>query len=186
MPNFYTADLHLRDEEIIHLCDRPHKNIGHAQKRLIADANMRAKAGSTLIHVGDFAHRNKGEHPRDLIKLFDARLIFVAGNHDPNNGVATDCDYMVTEVCGVKALVTHYPTFNDKNEVIRGEKWDWLRDNAPRLADFVICGHVHKAWHTKRDPHTGIVNVNVGVDMNHYRPLTEPEVFALAKRGLSS
>lgn len=182
MATYITADLHLNDPEIIALCARPHKSPEHGLKRLVADANMRAKKGDTLIHVGDFAHKEAGKHPRDLIGLFDARLIFVEGNHDGNNGVSCDCDYMVINCGGLKALVTHYPTFNPKNEVIYGAKWDFLRDNAHHLADFAICGHVHTAWNWKVDEHNGLINVNVGVDVNKYRPLTLPEVANIARR----
>lgn len=182
MKRYWTADWHIFDEEIIDFCKRPHKNIDHAIKRILGDANMRAKKEDILWHVGDFAVKRPALHPRDIIPRVDAKLILVEGNHDDNNGVKADFKYSVVRVGKYRVLVTHYPTFNLFNEVIDKSSWDFLRFNARNLADFAVCGHVHDKWQVAVDDRTSMVNINVGLDVNNYRPVSDQELVAIFEK----
>ena len=53
MKRFWTSDWHLGSPAIIEYCDRPFKDVQHMNKRLIANANGRAKSNDVLISVGD-------------------------------------------------------------------------------------------------------------------------------------
>lgn len=174
--NFFTADWHIFDEEIIEFCKRPHKDVDFAIKRIIGDANMRVKPEDTLFHIGDFCVKRPGKHPRDVLPLIKSKLIQIEGNHDANNGVKAEFKYAVINVGQKRALLSHYPTFNKNNEVIDRSSWNFLRDHAHQLADFVLCGHVHDAWHWAKDDYNGLININVGLDKNRYMPINVQEV----------
>lgn len=176
---YWTADWHIFDEEIISFCKRPHKSVDHAIKRILGEANMRAKKGDNLWHVGDFAVKSTGKHPRDILPLVDANLILVEGNHDANNGVKAHTQFAVVNIGKYTAFVTHYPTFFVLNEVFPTHKWANLRMGIHTVCDFAICGHVHDKWRTAIDNVTGMININVGLDVNNYRPLNDQEVIKI-------
>ena len=46
--------------------------------------------------------------------------------------------------------------------------------------DFMLCGHVHQAWHTKKI--AGIWHINVGVDVNRYMPINDQEVLQIFEK----
>ncbi len=176
---YWTADWHIYDEEIIDYCKRPFKSEEHAIKRTLSEANMRAKKDDVLWHVGDQAIKKAGKHIRDILPLIDAKLITVQGNHDANNGVKSNLEFALVNIGKYTAFVTHYPTFNSDNEVFSKRKWDSLRNSAHLFADFAICGHVHDRWTTAVDDYTGMLNINVGIDVHKYRPINDQEVIKI-------
>jgi calcineurin-like phosphoesterase family protein len=184
--NYFTADWHIFDEEIISFCKRPHKGVDHAIKRIVGDANMRAKKEDNLYHIGDFAVKSVGKHPRDILPLVDSNLILVEGNHDANNGVKAHAQFMIINIGQYRALLSHYPTFNSVNEVFAKLDWDFLRRNSGKMVDFVLCGHVHDSWHWAKCNVSGLVNINVGLDVNNYRPINVQEVLNIWKSALQS
>lgn len=190
MNRFWTADQHLESFESIDYFKRPHKDLDHMHKAIVTNHNMRVKNAhkqtidgkeinvpcDTVVCVGDYFVKSPGKHPRDYFEKFNGKSIFIEGNHDSNNGLKCDAKYMFTNIGKYRVFVSHYPTFNQVNEVINKRTWDFLRRNIREMADFVICGHVHDKWHYAKDDYSGIINVNVGVDVNRFMPIKDQEV----------
>jgi calcineurin-like phosphoesterase family protein len=149
---------------------------------LIKNLNQRIKPEDTVCHVGDFINygavkgdpglKNKPEH---YIKQLNGRWVFLLGNHDKNNHLKADADYLITKISGMQVFVSHYPIEN-------------LNRFGPRLVDYVlnctnfqICGHVHNAWQHKYFIHPGgkYLMLNVGIDVHRYIPISDDEIYCL-------
>ncbi len=198
MNRFWCADHHLESFESIGYFNRPYKDLAHMHKGIFHAHNMRVKNAHTesvegkevfvpadvVMSVGDYFVRSPGVHPRDYLNKFNGKWIFIEGNHDANNGLKCDAKYMLVNIGKYRVLVSHYPTFSVKNEVINERSWDFLRHNVRELADFVICGHVHDKWHYAKDDYSGIININVGVDVNRFMPIKDQEVVEIYQKAI--
>ena len=138
---------------------------------------MRLKADDTLICIGDFQCRGAERGvPGDkrpwtyFAGLYVPTLVLLEGNHDHNNKVRTIGRYLFGKMSHFNFVATHWPTDNEEHDPL-------LIDYIRRSCAFAIVGHVHNAWQVSvRD---GIVNINVGVDANNYRPVLDDEVVQL-------
>ncbi len=95
------------------------------------------------------------------ISDFNGRKILIRGNHDVGISDEVFAEYfervlpdgggMEMTIGGVECWLTHYPTRS------RSDK-------------FNIVGHIHGRWHIQKNM------INVGVDVNHFRPYSEDSV----------
>jgi calcineurin-like phosphoesterase family protein len=181
-------------------------------KMLIREHNMRVKETDSVVHVGDFSCKGgergvRGLHipPAEIMAGLKGRHIIVAGNHDDQNSVKTDCDFMSIEIGKYRAGVQHRPLFDpakpmmdrgrpDDNapwrvaQMERERKWLTIHtEYCQKAFDLMLVGHVHQAWKTRLI--AGIWHINVGVDVNRYMPINDQEVIQIyekAKRDYES
>lgn len=153
MKRWITADWHL-GESRFEIMQRPFTSVTEHVETLIKNHNALVKPDDEVIVVGDVCYK---EHPDwlEVVKQFNGNKTLVRGNHD---AVFTDdqlrpyFDLIVKEGDGIEldlgfpAYATHYPT--------RG-----------RPDRFNLVGHIHSAWKVQLNM------LNVGVDVNHFRPL---------------
>ena len=182
--------------------DIAHLRADQMNEMLIREANMRVKPEDSVICVGDFACRGgeKGfmgpkTHPLEILKRLTGNWSLIAGNHDEQNDVKSIGHFMACDVGVYKVGVQHRPLFDVEAYLkwrsgTEAEKaanpWrDRISERHLNIAkehnryccgmfDFIICGHVHNAWKTKKI--AGIWHVNVGVDVWKYRPVNDTEV----------
>ena len=171
MRRFWTADYHLghysKNGGIIKYCNRPFKDLHHMNARLITEANMRVKEDDVSVHVGDFCARGGASKFKMWRSQLIGNWVFLKGNHDSNNGVKTVGTSMFTRLSHFHVFVSHIPFYYE----------DWfepeLRAYVAKFCDFAICGHVHEKW---RHQVKGIPVINVGVDVQNFRPVSDDEV----------
>ena len=169
---YWTADMHLghysKNGGIIAYCERPFRDLTHMNARLVADANMRVNPDDDVIHVGDFCVRTRTEKARWWRDQLNGHWTFTKGNHDPNNGVKTVCNYMFVRISHFMVFVGHLPYYYEAYEN------DDLAGFVEAHCDFAVCGHVHEKWRTNTN--MGIPVINVGVDVQKYRPVRDDEL----------
>ena len=196
MKTFFTSDLHFQSTEspgIIDWAHRPFKSVEKHDETLIRGIRERVKEDDLLIHVGDFMNygKNRGREsgrakPEEYIKRIGRQIVFLEGNHDPNNHVRCIGRTLTTKVGRYVVSVGHYPASDTRYELVPTLPWyDW--SHAPRV-QIHLCGHVHDAWRWKDTfiPGHGIVlSVNIGVDAWHYRPVSAAELDAYIGKILS-
>ena len=196
---YWSADLHLSHGNIAKYCNRPtllktdldekgnwvspEAAISAAELMdgfLIKRLNQRIKPEDTICHIGDFINyggvkgvpglKNKPDH---YIKQLNGRWMFLRGNHDENNNLKPDADYIITTISKMPVFVSHYPIEN-------------LEKFSPKLIDFIInntkfqiCGHVHNAWKYKYFVHGQgkFLMYNVGIDVHKYLPISDDEIY---------
>jgi len=167
--NFFTADCHFGSNNIIKYCDRPFKNSEHMTKRLVNEINQKChRPEDTLTHIGDFVlygkergvenTRIKASVYEDMIK---PKLTHILGNHDLNNGVKGSILGASVKIGKKIAWLQHYPPWYD-NHI------------APTGFNVYLCGHVHRNW--KYKTYKNKLVINVGVDVNFYRPVSTQDI----------
>lgn len=230
MYNWWTSDPHYNHANIVAYCGRPPLKPGDydpvARKwaspeiafqraeqnnaMLIRNANSRVKPGDTVKCVGDFSCRGgekgvMGLHipPAQILAGLNGKWIIIGGNHDDNNGVKTDCEFMTVEISHYRIGVQHRPLY-DYQAYENWMKKTWQEREAnpwrdrmhpkerefqklhteycQKAFDFIICGHVHEKWHVKKI--AGVWHVNVGVDVNRYMPINDVEVVQLYEKAV--
>lgn len=185
MKTFFTSDLHFQSTEspgIIEWAHRPFKSVEKHDAALIRGIQERVKPDDLLIHVGDFMNygKNRGREsgrvkPEEYIKRIGRQIVFLEGNHDPNNHVRTIGRTLTTKVGRYIVSVGHYPSWDPRFEPVDTPKYDDL--GGAKRARIHLCGHVHDAFKARWDKGP-ILNVNIGTDVWHYRPVSEAELDA--------
>lgn len=147
---------------------------------LIKKLNQRIKSDDIVCHVGDFINYGavKGDSglknkPSHYMHQLNGRWTFIAGNHDKNNHLKADADYLITKISGLPVFVSHYPIENVK---VFGNK---LIDYVTNCTKFQICGHVHNAWEYKYfiNGNNKYLMYNVGIDIHKYLPISDDEIY---------
>ncbi len=138
-------------------------------KTLISNWNSRVKCEDTIFHLGDFCFKNsaggkkgegvsyKADYYREQLK---GHIIFTAGNHDSNNSLKTPIQKIILRHGGKNICLTHDPKFADFRY------------------DINFTGHVHQLWSVKRLRSGENITdcINVGVDVNNFRPVSFDEI----------
>ena len=181
--------------------DIPHKRALELNALLTRGIKARVKPDDRVVHVGDAACKG-GERGTaalhikwsDILEGLPGRWVLLCGNHDSNNGVKTDCEYMEVKLGGLSVGVQHKPLFDlaayeqglrEGNTPIPTPELEYMVRHSRYCAEqhaFMITAHVHSKWHVKQI--AGIWHINVGVDVNRYMPINDNEVLRLYHKAL--
>ena len=169
---FFTSDLHFNSCHLVEEHVRPFTTVEQMNRVLIENINQCCAEDDMLIHLGDFIQYGRDRNwigmktrPFDFIKQINPTFINIQGNHDAHNKMKSACYYMRTYL-GKKYSISlsHYPS-NDP-----------LAKGTFRKGDVHLCGHVHGSWKHFIDFENKVLNINVGVDVWEYRPVSEGEL----------
>ncbi len=157
---YVTADTHFGHTNILKYCERPFHTIEEMDQCILNNINQRVKPNDILWHLGDFSFGNQSGY-RNKIKCKNISLI--RGNHDfqvHRNYLSTmfqhvDDIRILRDTCGI-FVMCHYAM----------KVWPHRHHGA-----YHIFGHSHGKLN---DPEH--YSMDVGVDVNGYRPLSIVEV----------
>jgi calcineurin-like phosphoesterase family protein len=155
-----TADWHL-GEDRFELMGRPFTTAEEHIEALIANHNALVKPEDEVIVVGDAIYQ-KSPESHVHISRFNGVKTLLRGNHDRPIDDATYSKYfqrilpegegLEMVFCGISCWLTHYPTCGVSDK-------------------FNLVGHIHSAWKYQLNM------FNVGVDVNHFRPVSADRIF---------
>ena len=175
---FFTADWHLSSQLINKIYKRPFNSVFDMNNGLIDNCNSIAEKDDIVIHVGDFLiyGNEKGEqglkiNPSFFFKKINTTFINIEGNHDITNKTKSIGWFIQTHLGSVftDVSIAHYPSYHKKVKNLIKPGWIHL------------CGHVHKEWKYYIDKERQVLNVNVGVDVWDYKPVSEAELILYIK-----
>ena len=181
MTTWFTADLHLGHARIVELCGRPFADVGEMNEAIIARWNERVQPGDRVFVLGDVALGRIAETLPLITRLHGDKLL-VPGNHDrcwSGHSKVRSVDRTRYEDVGFTILpdlhrhgdwwLCHLPTAGDSHDE------DRYRDHRPVIpdGDWLVHGHVHEKWRVNGR------QVNVGVDVWDFAPVSEDEVRVL-------
>lgn len=154
MNTWLTADWHL-GEDRFELMGRPFITQQQMINHLVFEHNALVEPDDTVIVNGDVCYQKTPEF-LPHVKRFNGRKILIRGNHDrvfTDEQLAPYFEQIFKEGDGypmfikdIPCYITHYPT-----------------EGLPHL--FNLVGHIHAAWKYQLN------SFNVGVDVNHFRPV---------------
>lgn len=190
MRRWFTADLHLSHANIITYTQRPFASVQEMDAELIRRINATVDPEDELWILGDVA---LGKIDESLAWVREIRCTprLISGNHDrcwgghrrPSRvraerqryldaGFATIDDEHDTTIAGVRVTLSHFP--------FAGDHTDRDRFSHARPADegqWLVCGHVHNAWRQIGR------QINVGVDVRDFTPVSEDEIAEIIAQG---
>ncbi len=171
MKRFFTADYHLGHFNIIKYCGRPFKTLEEMNETIIRNHNERVKEGDEIYYIGDFCFKNSlGGKPgegtpnkaSEYLKRLNGRFIFIKGNHDRNNSLKIITESASINYGGKRVYLVHNPDFVSTDY------------------DINFVGHIHQHWKFKRIRRGERITdcINVGVDVNDFKPKTFEELIS--------
>jgi len=182
---YFISDTHFFHENIIKYCNRPFTSLEEMNRTLIENWNATVQQDDEIYIVGDFAF-GKPETVHQLTQRLNGKKYLIRGNHDKflkdyeqyESDFEWIKDYAEITVDKIRYILFHYPIV------------EW----AHYYRGAIHCyGHIHghpAAQGTLENLHSLPSQpgyrlpgrcVNVGVDVNGFRPISSHEVILLAE-----
>jgi calcineurin-like phosphoesterase family protein len=164
MTTFYTADLHLGHNNIIHHAYRPFNNVQDMDSAIINNWHEVVKRNDTVYILGDFAWKLWYYH--EVLPNLPGRIFLIPGNHDEKVlNVARRYVNVIDRIAIIKEngnplVLSHYPL----------ESWY----NSGRGV-YHLHGHLHGQDHhgeLRKLRH----RIDVGVDCQDFYPATFEQI----------
>lgn len=189
---FFTADLHFGHSNILKFVEgRPGDNPEEMNAILIERWNETVPPHASVYILGDLVMGQFAENVQLLSKLNGSKVL-VPGNHDRvhfcykakshkksewhlayvDNGVSILPNLIkVSLSSGIDVEACHFPRTS-------GQYDDRYADLHPAKSNLpLLHGHVHESWKVLNDDNG--LQINVGVDVWDYRPVSELEISEL-------
>ena len=154
MNTFVSSDYHL-GETRLELMGRPFTTKEQHIRHLIAEHNMMVHPEDLVYMNGDVCYQ-KSPECLPLVSKFHGRKILIRGNHDRVftdeqltpyfEQIIPEGEGIELDIEGIPCFITHYPTKSKKDR-------------------FNLVGHVHSIFKYQLNM------FNVGIDVNHFRPV---------------
>jgi len=161
---WFTADHHFEHENIIKYENRPFESVSKMNKTMIEKWNEYVDEVDVVYVLGDFSWGSTAL-VRDLLKKLNGYKYIVIGSHDTKIGSSVNRGFdgvfpelAILELDNTRLILKHEPSYT--------------------LEGIFLCGHVHGKWKTLRNDFGGF-NLNVGVDVRDYRPISLHEIWKL-------
>jgi calcineurin-like phosphoesterase family protein len=167
MTIFFTSDTHFGHGGALGLYRRPFASVAAMNEAMVERWNAIVGPDDEVWHLGDFAILQPAAAVTAWLGHLNGKKHLVAGNNDPPEttgqpGWASVMPYAELTVDGVLLVLCHYP-FRSWRRMMKGS--------------FDLHGHCHGRL---GDPLPR--QVDVGVDVWDFRPITLPEILASRRR----
>ena len=186
---YFTSDLHLGHASAIEFGHRPFRDVEEMNDVLIQNINETVGVKDELWILGDFAYKMKREDVRKFRSMIKCRHVhLIRGNHDKDYSK----DDLFQSVQSYKELKTKYGLFILFHYPI-------LEWSAAHYGSVHLHGHIHSTGeynsanlqkhynerfpdgHSAKDNNLMLRIYDVGVDANHYRPVSLEQIERLMK-----
>lgn len=179
----FTSDLHFGHKNVIGFCNRPFESVEDMEQKLINNWNDYVSQTDEIYILGDmfFCGSIKA---KEILKQLNGKKILILGNHDWGKikkhrseefGLSMIIDSMCIRIGKYDVKLSHFP-YKGAGDHTEGEE----RFHDKRYDDdggWLLHGHVHNAWRTKEK------QINVGVDVWDYCPVSENKILEIIKFG---
>lgn len=196
MAIYFTSDNHFYHTNVIKYCGRPYVTVEEMNEKLVLNWNTIVLPDDTVYVLGDFSMAFRS------VELFSNRLngkkFLVPGNHDfchsyhkksrnpenrakwikkyEENGWTVLPEQTTLEIPSVGLVnVCHMPYQYEASVEEKGDTDKYERFRLKNDGKWLLCGHVHEKWKTKNK------QINVGVDVWGYKPVSIDQIAALIK-----
>lgn len=162
---YFTSDLHFYHKNIIRFCKRPYSGTDEMIDGLLKNIKEKTKRGDIIYSLGDmFLESKKRLETIEKIEQLERTFINIKGNHDSSDNPFTICDFLILhKIFGQETIsLAHKPSNEFENKEI-------FKTLGIKIH---ICGHVHSLWKSAYDESLDVINVNVGVDVWNYSPVS--------------
>ena len=162
---YFTSDLHLGHESVIRMQNRPFCSTEEMNEVLIANYNSIVHKNDTVYILGDISHRIGVTYANELISRLNGKKYLIKGNHDKkfDETLFEEIrDFMTVSINGHHIALMHYPMLS------------WPRSHHGSI---MLHGHIHSdGTYNLENRENGILRYDVGVDANHYAPVSMKQI----------
>lgn len=199
MTTFFTSDTHFGHKNIIKYSNRPFRDFAHMDWEIVNRWNTLVGDTDVVYHLGDTA---LGDSTRwdEIFKSLNGYKVLIVGNHDrifagekPRQREKWDEKFHewfdeiydntdITLSDGTAVNLSHFPYQGDSHDADRYEQY-----RLPDEGRTLIHGHTHAEWAAKEmdsrvsRSKAGTLQIHVGMDAWHYKPVPEDKVIDLIK-----
>lgn len=179
---FFTSDSHFQHKNIIKYVNRPFPTVRDMDSALLKNWNAVVGKKDYVFHAGDFCFGSKSSWAYLLDALNGVKYL-AAGNHDksitPDKFVDVQQRFSIRilgdpemESDGQRIVVDHYPMLS------------WYQSHR---GSWQLYGHVHGGFSNKGDIRTTPNQLDIGVDVHDFTPISYEEVkFIITKQNLKN
>ena len=206
MTTFFTSDTHFGHTNILRYSNRPFKDVNHMNEEIIKRWNALVTPEDTVYHLGDVALGKIDDSLACVGRLNGHKILVDDGNHDRpfmSRGKAK-YDYWVDRYLevfeemtnasrigissgghGFPVNISHYPYDGEGDHHKGGDRY--ADERLPDDETILIHGHTHAEWAQKEmdsrvsRSKAGSLQIHVGMDAWHYKPVSEAQVVDLIK-----
>ena len=178
MKTFFTADTHFWHKNVIEYCNRPWSTVEEMNHGLITNWNTIVCPEDTVWVLGDFAFCGS-QKLTEITKALNGTKNLIIGNHDWKNfkphrykelgfNLAAESHHLQIPELGYVQL-NHFPFLFDH----KGITPRYMDKRPKNDGQYLFHGHIHNgegSWKVKHK------EVNVGVDVWDYRPITIQDI----------
>lgn len=192
MTTWFTADLHLKHKNIIEYCNRPYASVWEMNEALIANWNEVVQPEDHIHVVGDFSLDKSAVE--QYLKRLNGRKHLVAGNHDKCfKGLFNPAQYHWVEKyhewgfetvrasntielpnLNIEIKISHFPYKGAGDHTYQERFTEYRLEDTRHI---LLHGHSHNPREKRcRMTAKGSLMIDVGVDANHYKPISLEEI----------
>lgn len=179
---WFTSDTHFGHERVAQI--RGFSCVTEHDEFVIKRWNEVVSSRDEVWHLGDVGLR--GDFLSRCVTQLRGRIHLITGNHDapwPGNRRSHvhqpkwlhyfDSVQAFTRrrIAGRDVMLSHFPYKGDHTVEDRYSEFRLRTQHAP-----LLCGHVHSAWKTSTVNGCTALQINVGVDVNDFRPVEISEI----------
>lgn len=168
---YFSSDHHMNHEAAIRMCNRPFATVEEMNRTLIDNINARVHKNDTLYLLGDITNKGTVASANELIAQIKCpNKILVRGNHDKN--------YDKTLFKEIHNLTEIHVGMGGKNYSITLCHFDMNSWYKSRHGSLHLHGHIHSKYgeYNFLMREQGIRRYDVGVDANHFMPVSLEEI----------
>lgn len=165
----FTSDTHFGSERTLELSKRPFNTVAEMDEYMIDQWNKIVAKHDTVIHLGDFGNF-------DVREQLNGKIILIQGNYEeeiPNKDILSKLDKNDIYITGTEDDHAYLNIdYNDCKYICFHRPIDHLvREKIKDISkEFFLFGHIHGRQFIKK------FGIDVGVDCNHFRPITWDDV----------
>jgi len=166
---FFTSDIHANHANIIKFCDRPWKTKEEMTEALIENWNSVVGPDDIVFNLGDFMWSSSWN---PILERLNGKIYLIWGNHDRKdfresylNHLEYACDQLTLLIDNKIVYLNHFPFL------------------CLPAGHYQLCGHIHlsteknEGYDFMRSHSLQPNQYDVGVDLNHYKPISWKQVW---------
>ena len=200
MTVFFTSDMHYGHVRIIELAGRPFPDVDTMNAHMVQQWNSVVADEDTVYVLGD-GWMGKLEETLGLVPNLKGKIKLVPGNHDRvfsgNSESRRSAGHSAYTLVGIEILpvalvlpederfyLCHFPTRGGNTDEYDGRYFDKFPTAEEIGRRVLLHGHVHEAYRVRNWPYSmlgengDIASLNVGVEVNDYRPISLDQIKA--------
>lgn len=177
MTIYFTSDLHLDHANIIKYCNRPFDSVEQMNELLIKNWNSVVNPEDEVYVLGDLV-LSRPDRAISLVRRLNGQKFLIEGNHDKKLLKVPEFRQFFVWVRSLSELKVHdIDAYRDTQSIVlcHYAMRVWNKSHA---GAWHLYGHSHGTL--PDDPNS--LSFDVGVDANHFKPLSYQEVKAHMKK----